>query len=60
MYKIEPNVRKYSRVANNEIELCKFPCVHLTCSDWLKNNQLLSQLTHAQYRDTVPCLIFRP
>ena len=22
--------------------------------DWFKNNQLLSQLTHARYRDTVP------
>ena len=28
-------------------------CVLLP-SDWLKNNQLLSKLTHAQYRDTVP------
>ena len=23
-------------------------------SDWLKNKQLLSKLTHAHYRDTVP------
>ena len=26
----------------------------LLTSDWFKNNQLLSQLTHAYYRDTVP------
>ena len=35
------------------IELCKVPCVHLLSSDWLKNNQLLSELTRAQNRDTV-------
>ena len=29
-YKIEPNVRKYSLIPNNEFELCKFPYVHLT------------------------------
>ena len=29
-YKIEPNVRKYSLIPNNESELCKFPYVHLT------------------------------
>ena len=28
-------------------------CV-LLASDWFKNNQLLSNLTHAHYRDTVP------
>ena len=26
----------------------------LLASDWFKDNQLLSQLTHAHYRDTVP------
>ena len=30
IYKIKPNARKYSRVANNEFEFCKFPCVNLT------------------------------
>ena len=29
IYKIKPNARKYSRVANNEFELCKFPYVRL-------------------------------
>lgn len=54
IYKIELNVRKYLRVANNEFELCKFlACIELA-SDWLKNNQLLSQLTHAHYRDSIP------
>ena len=44
----------YSRVANNEFEFCKFTCVHLTRFDWFKNNQLLSELTHAHYREPVP------
>ena len=35
------------------LELCKFPCVHLLASNWFKNKQLLSKLTHAHYRDTV-------
>ena len=52
--KIKPNARKYSRVANNEFEFCKFTCVHLTRFDWFKNNQLLSELTHAHYREQVP------
>ena len=29
----------------------------LLASDWLKNNQLLSKLTHAHYRDTVPLIV---
>ena len=28
-------------------------CIQLA-SDWLKNNQLLSELTHAHYREPVP------
>ena len=28
-------------------------CIYLA-SDWFKNNQPLSELTHAQYRDKVP------
>ena len=32
----------------------KFPVRR--CSDWFKNNKLLSQLTHAHYRDTVPLM----
>ena len=36
------------------LEICKFPRMHLTHFDWFKDNQLLSQLTHAHYRDTVP------
>ena len=55
IYKMKPNTRKYSRVANNEFELCKFTCVHLT-SDWFKNNRLLSELTHAHYREPVPLI----
>ena len=54
IHKIKPNARKYSRVANNEFEFCKFTCVHLTRFDWFKNNQLLSELTHAHYREPVP------
>ena len=26
----------------------------LLASNWIENNQVLSQLTHAYYRDTVP------
>ena len=29
----------------------------LLASDWFKDNQLLSQLTHAHYRDTVPLML---
>ena len=50
--KLNPNPRKYSRVANNEFEFCKFACVHP--SDWFKNNQLLSELTHAHCREPLP------
>ena len=39
-----------SHLANNEFWVA---CI-LLASDWFKNNQLLSQLTHAHYRDTVP------
>ena len=45
IYKIKPNFRKYSRVANNEFELCKFPCVHLTRFR-LVLKQLASARTH--------------
>ena len=31
----------------------------LLASDWFKNNQLLSKLTHAHYRDTVPLTCFK-
>ena len=34
IHKIGLNIRKYSCVVNNEFELCKFPCMHLTCF-WL-------------------------
>ena len=55
IYKIKPNARKYSCVANNEVEFCKFTGMHLTdASDWFKNNQLLSELTYAHYREPVP------
>ena len=36
------------------LKLCKFPRVQRLASDWFKDNQLLSQLTHAHNRDTVP------
>ena len=32
----------------------KRPEVSRLATDWFKNNQLLSQLTHAHYRNTVP------
>ena len=41
-------------VANIEFEFCKFTCMHLSRFDWFKNNQLLSELTHAHYREPVP------
>ena len=50
---MELNVRKTptSRTTNlNYVNVLK--CLQFGC-DWFKNNQLLSQLTHAQYRDTV-------
>ena len=50
---MELNVRKTptSRTMNlNYVNVLK--CLQFG-SDWFKNNQLLSQLTHAQYRDTV-------
>ena len=30
IYKIKPNIQKYSHVENNKFELCKFPCMYLT------------------------------
>ena len=50
----------FSRLLTMNFELCKFPCVHLIlASDWFKNNQLLSQLTHAHYRDKVPLIVIQ-
>ena len=50
IYKIEHKRPKDSRFANN----VNFLACILLASDWFKDNQLLSQLTHAHYRDTVP------
>ena len=52
--KSNKNVRKSPALWTMNFELCKFPTCNLLASDWLKNNQLLSHLTHAHYRDTVP------
>ena len=49
MYKMEQTRPEVSHIANN----VNFHAGILRASDWLKNNQLLSQLTHAYYRDTV-------
>ena len=54
IYKIKLNARKYSRVANNEFEFCKFTCVHLTSFRLVKKQSLLSELTHAHYHEPVP------
>ena len=59
IYKFKPNAQKYSRVANNEFEFCKFTCftllIKFTCKfNWFKNNQLLSELKHVHYREPVP------
>ena len=45
-----------SRFANNESWIMYYilPSCILLASDWFKNNHLLSNLTHAHYRDTVP------
>ena len=43
--KIKPNVQKYSCV--------NFPACIQLASDWFKNNQLLSELTHAQHHEPV-------
>ena len=47
---MKPNARKYSRVANNEFQFCKSNSLPIG----FKNNQLLSELTHAHYREPVP------
>ena len=49
-YKIEHKRPEDSRFANN----VNFLACILLASDWFKDNQLLPQLTHAHYRDTVP------
>ena len=33
-------------------------CIELA-SDWLKNNQLMSELTHAHYREPVPLSLIK-
>ena len=50
IYKIEHKRPEDSRFANN----VNFLACILLASDWFKDNQLLSQLTHSHYRDTVP------
>ena len=50
IYKIEHKRPEDSRFANN----VNFLACILLASDWFKDNQLLPQLTHAHYRDTVP------
>ena len=53
IYKIEYKRSEDSRFANN----VSFLAYILLASDWFKDNQLLSQLTHAHYRDTVPLIL---
>ena len=48
--KSNQHIRKSLASRTMNFELCKF----LLAFDWFKNKQLLSQLTHAYYRDTVP------
>ena len=53
------NVRKTPTSRTMNLKLCKFPHVQLTrfFSYWFKDNELLSQLTHAHNRDTVPLTV---
>ena len=49
------NVRKTPASRTMNRKLCwNFLARILLASDWFKDNQLLSQLTHAHYRDTAP------
>ena len=50
IYKIEHKRPEDSRFASN----VNFLACILLAPDWFKDNQLLPQLTHAHYRDTVP------
>ena len=53
-YKIEQKRPEDSRFANNEfLNYVNFHACLLLASDWFIDNQLLSQLTHAHYRDAV-------
>ena len=53
IYKIEHKRPEDSHFANNE-SYVNFLACSLLASDWFKDNQLQSQLTHAHNRDTVP------
>ena len=48
------NVRKTPASRTMNLKYVNFLACILLASDWFKDNQLLSQLTHAHYRDTVP------
>ena len=54
IYKIEQKRPEDSRFANNELNYGNFLACILLASDWFKDSRLLSQLTHAHYRHTVP------
>ena len=54
IYKIELNVRKTPASPTMNLNYVNFLACLYFASDWFRNNQLLSQLTHAQYRCTVP------
>ena len=54
IYKIEHKRPEDSHFSN--LHYVNFLACSLLASDWFKDNQLLSQLTHAHNRDTVPLM----
>ena len=58
IYKNEHKRSEDSHFANNEsvLNYANFLAFSLLASDWFKDNELLSQLTHAHNRDTVPLI----
>ena len=54
IYKVKPNVRKYPASPTMNLNYVNFlACISLA-SDWFRNNQLLSEFTHAQHHEPVP------
>ena len=54
IYKIEHKRPEDSHFSN--LHYVNFLACSLLASDWFKDNQLMSQLTHAHNRDTVPLI----
>ena len=57
--KLKQKRPEVSHLANNKfLNYVNFLAFIFLAFDWFKNNQLLSELTHAHYRDTVPLRLF--